>query len=245
MRSQTIIVSCLISVALVATASASWVPLTGDPVSLSSLQGEPLLFGDKELSDVNFFGYAEGGAITPNTDSVYVQGGYDDITLDYGLKFYLSWMAGPNQIVNVNLEFKVSIQDGFDDYYIKDVGLDITGAHANGTGVVGLGELVQDEFGNDLVHLSCSAWQGSPVEYLTDYKEFDPVKAIWINSKDISITGGANGSAHISQFYQYYSQVQVPEPATITLFGITGILILTRKNKEERNICEGDKRNHN
>ena len=142
MRSQTIIVSCLISVALVATASAAWVPLTGEPVSISSLQGESLLFGDKVLSDITLFGTASGGAIAPDSNSVYVQGGQNSVTGDYGLRFNLSWNAAPNQTINATLSFKVSVQEGYHDYFIKDVGLDITGASANGTGVVNLGESV-------------------------------------------------------------------------------------------------------
>ncbi len=229
MKNTKIILSCLISTLLVATASAAWVPLTGNPVSINSLPGGSLIFGDKMLSEITVFGIATGGAIAPDACSVFVQGGQDDVTGDYGLKFNLVWTVGPDQIINATLDFKVSILPGYDDYFIKDVWLDITGASANGTGVVNVGEDVRDEFNNPIVLLSCSAWQDSPAAYLKDYAEFTPVKAIWIHSKDVSISGGDSGSAHLSEFYQYYSQI--PEPATLVLLGTMGIWIFTRKKR--------------
>jgi hypothetical protein len=159
-----------------------------------------------------------------------VQGGYDDVTGDYGLKFNLAWDAGPGQTVNATLDFKVSVLPGYAANYIKDVNLDITGASANGTGVVNVNEFVRDVFGNPIVNLNCSAWQDSPAAYLIDYAEFTPVKEIWIHSKDISITGGTNGAAHLSEFYQYYSQI--PEPATLVLLGTASIFIFTRKKQQ-------------
>jgi hypothetical protein len=227
MKNPKIILSYLISIMLVASASATWIPLT-DVFPLSALQGESLVFGDKEISEFTLSGIAEGGALPPNPDAMTVQGGQDSITGDYGLKFNFSWNVGPTQTVNATLDFKVSVRQGY-DYLIKDVRLDITGASANGTGVVNVGEDVRDVYDNPLVLLSCSAWQDSPAEYLVDSAEFAPLKAIWIHSKDISITGGTTGSAHISEFYQYYSQV--PEPATIVLLGTAGIWVFTRKKR--------------
>jgi hypothetical protein len=213
---------------LATSASATWIPLT-DVFPLSALQGGSLIFGDKEISEFTLSGIADGGALLPNPATMTVQGGQDSITGDYGLKFNFSWNAGPGQTVNASLDFKVSIRDGYDNYFIKDVNLDITGASANGTGVVNVGEDIRDEFNNPLVLLSCSAWQDSPAAYLKDYAEFAPLKVIWIHSKDVSITGGTSGSAHISEFYQYYSQV--PEPATVVLLGTASIWVFTRKKR--------------
>ncbi|MGA1979023.1 MAG: PEP-CTERM sorting domain-containing protein [Sedimentisphaerales bacterium] len=228
MKNPKIILSCLICIMLATSASAAWVSLT-DVFPLSSLQGESLIFGDKEISEFTLSGIADGGALPPNPATMTVQGGQDSITGDYGLKFNFSWNAGPGQTVNATLDFKVSVRDGYDDYFIKDVTLDITGASADGNGVVNVGEDVRDVSNNPLVLLSCSAWQDSPAALLIDYAEFAPLKAIWIHSKDVSITGGVSGSAHISEFYQYYSQV--PEPATLVLLGTASIWIFARKKR--------------
>ncbi len=234
MKSSRVLLSCLLSIVFASAASAAWVPLTGAPVSVSSLEDGSLIFGDKELSEINLFGFATGGAISPDADSVFVQGGLNSVTGDYGLRFNLSWSAISNQIVNTTLSFKVSIRPGFDDYLIKDVWLDITGASANGTGGVHVGETVWDSpffdpEGSVIASLSCSKQDGDSGAYLVDYDDFAPLKEIWIYSKDISITGGTDGTAHLSEFYQFYSQI--PEPTTLVLLGTAGVWILTRRKR--------------
>jgi hypothetical protein len=232
MKSSKIILTCLISIMLAAAASAAWVPLT-DRVTLSSLQvqGGSLIFGDKEVSEFDMFGFSDGGALDPNPDKMFVQGGKNSITGDYGLKFNFSWSAVSSQTVNATLSFKVSILPGYDDALIKDVWLDLSGAGATGYGVVDVTENVRNAGGNVIASLSCSKQYGDGGAYLLDYSEFAPVKEIWICSKDISVTCGAGlGSAHISEFYQYYSQV--PETATLVLLGTAGIWIFTRKKQQ-------------
>ena len=63
-----------------------------------------------------------------------------------------------------------------------------------------------------------------------DYAEFAPVKEIWIFSKDISIIGGTSGSVHLSGLFQFYSQI-IPEPATLLLLGLGGLIIRRLKFK--------------
>ncbi len=235
MKSSRVLLSCLLSIVLASAASAAWVPITGAPVSLSSLMdGGSLIFGDKEASEFDLFGFATGGAISPDADSVFIQGGFDDATGDYGLRFNFSWGAISNQTVNTTLSFKVSILPDYDDYYIKDVRLGITGVSANGTGGVHVGETVWDApffdpEGNIIASLSCSKQDGDSGAYLVDYDDFTPLKEIWIQSKDISVTGGTDGAAHLSEFYQFYSQI--PEPTTLVLLGTAGVWILTRKKR--------------
>jgi len=233
MKNSKIILSCLISIILATSASAEWVSLTGDPVPLSSLQRESLVFGDKELSEINLFGIGTGGAIAPSTDSVFVQGGLDDVTGNYGLRFLLSWNAFPGQTVNATLGFKISVLPSSDANFIKDAELYLTGVSANGTGGVNIGEVIWDApsaNGNIIASLSCSKFPTDGGVFLSDHGDFAPVREIWIRSKDISITGGTNGAAHISEFYQFYSQV--PEPATLVLLGTAGIWFFTRKKQK-------------
>ena len=235
MKSSRVILSCLISIMLATAASAAWVPLTGDPVSLSSLPNGSLIVGDKEFSEFDIFGISTtGGAIPPNADTLFLQGGWDDATDNYGLRFLLAWQAYSGEIVNANLGFKVSIRPGFDDYFIKDVWLYLTGVSATDTGGVSVGETVWDApfpEGNIIASLSCSKQEGDNGAYLSDYSEFSQLKEIWIRSKDISLTGGSGpgGNAHLSEVYQFYSQI--PEPATLLLFGTAGVWILTRRKR--------------
>jgi hypothetical protein len=221
---------------LATSASAGWEPLPGsNPVSISSLQdGGSLVFGDKEISEFEMFGFSDGGALDPNPDEMFVQGGKNSVTGDYGLKFTFSWSAVSGQTINATLSFKVSILHDYGDALIKDIWLDLTGgAGATGAGVVDVTENVRNAGGDVIASLSCSKQYGDGDAYLVDYAdEFAPVREIWIYSKDVSITGGADGSADLSEFYQYYSRI--PEPATLVLLGTAGIWIFTRRKQSTR-----------
>lgn len=232
MKRSRVLLSCLISIVFASAASAAWVPLT-NAVSLSSLSGGSLVVGDKEFSEIEFFGIGTDGAITPDADSVFVQGGWNDTTGDYGLRFLLSWSVVSGQAINADLNFKVSILPEYDDYFIKDIWLYLIGASATGTGGVHVGENVWDApfpEGNVIASLSCSKQDDDGGAYLVDYAEFAPLKEIWIHSKDISITGGTSGSAYLSEFYQFYSQI--PEPATLLLLGLGGLIVRKLKIKK-------------
>jgi hypothetical protein len=231
MKNSKIILSCLISVMLVTSASAAWVPLPGThPVLVSSLPDRTLIFGDKMLSEIDVVGTSRGGALAPDADSIYVQGGYDDVTGNYGLWFLPLWGAFSGQTVDATLNFKISILPGYDNYFITDVEMYITGASATGDGGVGIGEIVRTApppEGSEIAFLTCSVHESKVKLY--DYGEFAPRKEIWIWSKDIFISGGEDGEAHLSGFLQLYSQV--PEPATIVLLGTAGLWAFTRKKR--------------
>jgi hypothetical protein len=234
MKNSKIILGCLISIMLAifaTTASAAWVPLT-DRVTLSSLQnGGSLVFGDKKISEFDMFGFSSGGALAPNPDEMLVEGGKNSITGDYGLRFFsFSWVAVSRQVVNATFSFKVSVLPGYDGY-IKDVSLDLSGAGVSGLwGVVSAAENVRNAKGDVIASIGCSSQDGHGGVYLMDHAEFAPVKEIWVRSKDISVIyyGTRPGAAHLSEFYQYYSQI--PEPATICLLGL-GVLGLLRRRK--------------
>jgi hypothetical protein len=231
MKSSRTILSCLISIMLAASASAGWEPLT-DKIPLSSLPGSSLPVGDKEFSEFHVdIVTVSGGAFLPDPNTMTVQGVRDVATGDYGLRFNgFSWSAGSNQIITVDLSFKVSIQPGYDDYFIKDVWLYLTGAGAGGTGVVTAGENVWDHFPGGTEIASLYSWCDANNANLSDYAAFAPLKEIYIQTKHISVTGGTNGSAHFSEFFQFYSQV--PEPATLVLLGTASIWIFTRKKQQ-------------
>jgi hypothetical protein len=228
MKNSKVILSCLISIILATAASADWVPGPDNPVPLKDLPGGYLIVGDKMFSNFTLSGFGTGGAVDPDFSRMTVQGGTDSGTGDYGLKFDMfSWSAASGQTVNVNLSFKVSILPEYEDYFIKDVWLYLTGVGAGGTGVVSAGENVWDSFPGGNKIASLYSWCDADNANLSDYAEFAPLKEIYIQTKHITITGGTNGSGYLGEFFQFYSQV--PEPATLVLLGTAGIWIFTRK----------------
>jgi hypothetical protein len=222
-----------------AIASANWSSLTGEPQSLSSLLGQSLVVGDKVFSDFDMFGMPpQGGAIGADPDFVFVQGGQDDITGDYGLRLLMNWNAASGQTVNATLSFTVAILDDpeWANQYLKDVTMMLPGASATGEGVVNASETVWDgpisPTSGLLAALYCSAEEGDEGAHLVaayDWTEHDMdlVRQIWVR-KDLSITGGAEGTAHLSEVFQFFSQV--PEPATMAMLAV-GALTLPRRRK--------------
>ena len=217
-----------------AVATAGWQPLTGDPVSLASLEGESIIVGDKEFADFELIGIGQGGAIAPDPAAVLVQGGWDAVTGDYGLRLVLSWGVGSGQIIDANLSFTVAILPDlpqWEDWYIEDSGILLTGVSATGTGVVIAGETVWDgpiPNGGVLASLSVSKQQLDGGAYLVDWAVFRPVKMAWVR-KDILVAGGTGlgGAAHLSEVFQFYSQV--PEPTAVAIIAIGAAVLLRRR----------------
>lgn len=230
MDKSKLFLSCLITIVLTTAAPAGWVPLTGDPVSISSLSGGVLVVHDKEFSEFDLFGIGTGGALAPDATSVFVQGGKISGTENYGLRFLLGWNAGSNQTVTISsLSFKVSIMAGYDEWFIEDASMYLTAASATGTGVVNISQAIWDEpFGSVLASLSGSKEYLDGGAYLTASANFAQVKDIWVSS-GISITGGTGGTAYLGETYLLYSQI--PEPATVFLLGL-GALALLRKRRQ-------------
>jgi hypothetical protein len=230
MKSSRVILGCLISVMLATAASAAWQSIT-PKTPIKSLPGNSLTVGDKEFSDFHVNIYTvSGGAFLDDPNKMAVEGVRDIGTGDYGLRFNdFSWTAASNQIISVDLSFKVSILPGYDDYYIKDVWLYLTGAGAGGTGIVTAGENIWDHFPGGTQIASLYSWCDASSAQLSDSAEFAPVKEIYIQTKHISVSGGTNGSAHFSEFFQFYSQI--PEPATIALLGFGSLALLRRKRR--------------
>jgi len=222
--------SFLISIVVASVASGAWVPLTGEPVPISSLPGGVLVVGDKEFSDFDVFGFGIG-VDPPTADSVLVQGGQNDATGDYGLQFLLDWEVISGQAINANMSFEVSILPEYPDYFIDDVWITLGDASATGDGVISAVETIWDAAfpnGNLLASLSTSKQQGDDDAYIQDYAAFNPIKDIWVR-KEISVTSGTSGSASLRETLQFYSQI--PEPATVLLLGLGTLALLRTKRR--------------
>lgn len=234
-KSSLVLLSLSISILLAGASQAAWVPLTGDFIPVSSIPTGGLVVGDKIFSDFDVTGIAAGGAFLPGADSVLVRGGQNDVTGDYGLQFRLAWIVGTEQIINANIDFKVSIAPDYDPWYMEDAVLFLMTAGATGTGAVNATEIIYDSsfMGNSLAALDVSREFGDGGSDLINQSQFvldeEPVtaKEIWVET-GIIISGGTNGTAQLTEVFMLYSQV--PEPATIILLGLGSLALLrTRK----------------
>ena len=104
-----ILTTLAVAVCFSAVAWATFIPMTGDPVPLAMILEQGLSFGDKIFSQFEFFAFAAGGAITPDPTTVFVQGGEDDLTGDYILRFLMAWNAGSGQTLDAQISFKVEV----------------------------------------------------------------------------------------------------------------------------------------
>jgi hypothetical protein len=214
-----------IIILITSPAQAAWVPLTGNPIPISSIPAGGLAFGDLIIADFELFGFGEGGAISPSADTVFIQGGQDNASGDYGLCFLLSWQAGSEQIITVpSLNFTVSAVP--DAGPIENVSLHIIGAFATGTGVVNVGETVWDgpfPGGTLIGSLSTSKQNGDDDAFLSNDTGFEPINKIYVR-KSFTVTGGTNGTGFMDETFQFYGQI--PEPATVILLGLGSLALL-------------------
>ncbi|MEM7624812.1 MAG: PEP-CTERM sorting domain-containing protein [Planctomycetota bacterium] len=217
-----------LAVGLVSTSADAGFIATTDRISLDDLDdGQTLQVGDKIFGDFSFSSFGTGGAIAPAAADLFVTGGIDTDTGDIGLKFEESWNAASGQTLNVNFDFTVMVAPEAPDFFIDGVSAILLNASATGNGVVNFSETVLDgpvPAGDLLGVLSASV--DAIFADIEDGITFDPVKKIHV-FKDISVTGGVQGSGHLSEFFQFYSQV--PEPGSILLLLSGGTLMAMRR----------------
>jgi hypothetical protein len=224
----------------VSFAQASIIPLTtndADPtnyVLLSDLvaNGDSIQVGDK-LFDQWFVDLTQNvtSSATPPTAADIKVFGSTNVSGDYGLKFLLvGFNVGPTQALNANLEFRVTVTNP--NFLISDIEMGLTGGGAAGTGVASITEVVQTAKNGSIVD-NLFVGQTQSFSQLQQHHDLaQPLSSIFV-TKDVGVAGHSAGIAHISAFTQYFSQVNndIPEPASLALFAIGGMMLVHRRRK--------------
>lgn len=161
----------------------------------------------------------------PNASSIRVRGFFDS-NGDIGLEFNGAWFANVGQVVNTNITFVVTPDAPFE---IEGVGLQLAAFGALGDGAVNIAENVFEapSVFPPLANLLVNYQKNGPFNIFQDFGSFVPQDSIFV-SKDIIVTSGGNGIAHLSRFTQTFRQI--PEPASVALL-LGGIALIARRRR--------------
>ncbi len=200
--------------------------------------------GDKLFSDWCVTDTQSVGAIAPDASEIVVTG--IQIDGDYGLRFNSGWSAPAGQLADSTIKFKVSIVEPWlsQGWLIKDNALWMTAFGVSNNTDAGAVSVSENVYAFD-PYLGYSKPIANKFVYYKDdddnllYEEKDFVDdmgvpialtEIWVIKDVIAYGGvGAVGVAHISEFFQTFSQV--PEPATMALLGLGGVGLLLKRRR--------------
>lgn len=224
---------------LAATAMTAFAtPVCPDGGSLSAFLGAgySCQVGDKIFSNFSYVSSAFGGALAVPAAGVTVDtlgpvgSGASVFSNDIGLQFNAGWNALAGQTTDSDIGFTVTVLGGA--ITIEDFGLaQVSGVLPNGSASV-----VENGCGpapctpSELAVMTFDSG-GSNTQRVADTM-FAPLGSVTV-SKDISVTGGTDGAAHLSLVSDTFSQV--PEPVSMSLMGgglaLLGLVRLRRRAK--------------
>lgn len=198
-----------------------------------------IIVGDKLFSNFRVTTTVQGGGLAPEAEGIEVTGVF--IQGELGLRFNGGWSAQGPQIADSTIKFKVSILEPelSNGFLISDNSLFMTAFGAANGGLASISENVYaknpdvfppgEEFDNVSIANKFVFHVNDQFSDTYDHREYDEfLPSVWI-VKDVIVNGGANqsGVAHISEFYQTFSQI--PEPASIMLVAMGSMLMFRRR----------------
>jgi len=183
-----------------------------------------------DFGGLEFSNFHSGPTI--DSTSIGVQPGYAPPPAapgaDPGFEFNGPFSVGSNQSKDVSVGFTVTALTGL----ITDVHIQLDSSHVSGTGEVSYDETVC------LSSTNCDLFVSNPgtSSLTTDLVLTTPSQSITI-TKDLILSGGANGTASMSDFSNYYSHSAVPEPRAVSALlglGFFGILAFVKRRQAVR-----------
>jgi len=175
----------------------------------------------------------------PGLDDIRVYG--VQINGELGLRFIGGWSAVRGEELDTVIGFRVTANS---PWLISDNSLGMDNFDARNGGLVSITENVfaaepRPAFGGGPAPFLASKsvfYANRAEKNLLDHEEYSdeyrPVAfpQVWV-TKDITVKGGSceGGFAGLSQFYQTFSQI--PEPASMALLALGGLMVLARKNR--------------
>jgi hypothetical protein len=208
----------------------------------SIIQSGGLVIGDKRFDLFSIVTTKSKNAVASGADEITLTAVYIDG--DYGFKVNGLWLAGASQWADSTLSFHASILDSYiaQGYAFKDNTLWLSGygvsTNASG-GMVSIAENIYPSAAKKNALANEYVYYTSEQDNITeDSAVFTPATQLWV-VKDIAVFGGGGtaGSAHLSEFYQTFSQT-VPEPGTLVLLGVGGLGLVGFAMRRRRRLSE-------
>lgn len=212
--------------ALIAAVGVAVLAASANAVSLSALinSNGSIVVDDKEFSNFQLVSFGTGDFFF-DPAAIDVSGYM--FGPDPGIQFTGLMFANTGAVLNVNIKFDVKVLDPLKR--IVDIGLTFNGAILDGgqTQIVESALVGIQNVGQGFVYATPIGTKLTDHLLLQDpVNGYETVRVI----KDITLLGGPQGTAKISYIGQSFSQVIIPEPATMTVLAAgLGSLLLRRR----------------